>query len=144
MSKPSQFYINGTSASPRVEQIFIRKTKWRTEVASGKNGEILDAIRFFILARLQLSRVSKWDAIQFFQAGSVRGGVHGVHSPNPSVKKKLKCAQFGSRGYIIFTSMFTPEGSVRLVNASMIFGVGLMISINRLCTRISNCSRASL
>ncbi len=34
------------------------------------------------------------DAIRFFQDESVRGGVHGVHPPNLSVKKKLKCAKF--------------------------------------------------
>jgi hypothetical protein len=46
--------------------------------------------------------------------------------------------------YIIFTSTFTPEGSEKLVSASMIFGPGFKMSITRLCIRISNCSRASL
>jgi hypothetical protein len=46
--------------------------------------------------------------------------------------------------YIIFTSISTPDGSESDVNASINFGTGLMISIKRLCTRISNCSRASL
>lgn len=35
-------------------------------------------------------------------------------------------------GYIILTSILTPLGKVRFVSASMIFGVGLMMSINRL------------
>jgi len=47
-------------------------------------------------------------------------------------------------GYIIFTSMLTPLGKLRLVSASMTFGEGLRMSISRLCTRISNCSRAFL
>ena len=46
--------------------------------------------------------------------------------------------------YIILTSIFTPEGSERLVSASTTFGPGLRISTTRLCIRISNCSRASL
>ena len=40
--------------------------------------------------------------------------------------------------------MFTPDGSERFVSASTTFGPGFMISITRLCVRISNCSRASL
>jgi len=46
--------------------------------------------------------------------------------------------------YIIFTSMLTPDGRERLVNASTTLGLGLRMSITRLCVRISNCSRASL
>ncbi len=46
--------------------------------------------------------------------------------------------------YIIFTSISTPDGNESDVNDSINLGTGLMISIKRLCTRISNCSRASL
>ncbi len=46
--------------------------------------------------------------------------------------------------YIIFTSMLTPDGRERLVNASITFALGFSMSITRLCMRISNCSRASL
>jgi len=46
--------------------------------------------------------------------------------------------------YIIFTSIVTPEGSVRFVRASTTFGDGERISISRLWIRISNCSRAFL
>jgi hypothetical protein len=40
--------------------------------------------------------------------------------------------------------MSTPDGKLRFVSASMVFWDGLMISINRLCVRISNCSREFL
>ncbi len=46
--------------------------------------------------------------------------------------------------YIIFTSISTPAGRFKFVNALMVFGVGLRISMRRLCTRISYCSRAFL
>ena len=46
--------------------------------------------------------------------------------------------------YNILTSIVTPEGSERLVRASITFGEGSRMSMMRLCTRISNCSRASL
>src|SRR5690606_17553084 len=41
-------------------------------------------------------------------------------------------------------SMSTPLGRSRRISASTVCGVGLTISINRLCVRISNCSRESL
>lgn len=40
--------------------------------------------------------------------------------------------------------MSTPAGKFKLVRASITFGFGLKMSINRLCVRISYCSRASL
>ena len=40
--------------------------------------------------------------------------------------------------------MFTPDGSDKFVRASTTFALGSMMSITRLCIRISNCSRASL
>src|SRR3989344_8534258 len=46
--------------------------------------------------------------------------------------------------YTIFTSMLTPDGSERLVSASISFGDGERMSTKRLCTLISNCSRAFL
>jgi hypothetical protein len=36
----------------------------------------------------------------------------------------------GQNGYAILTSIVTPDGSERFVRASMIFGVGSMMSIN--------------
>jgi len=52
--------------------------------------------------------------------------------------------RFWKNDYIIFTSILTPDGSERFVRASTTFGLGLRMSITRLCVRISNCSRASL
>ena len=46
--------------------------------------------------------------------------------------------------YTILMSASTPDGRFRFVNASISCGVGLMISMRRLWTRTSNCSRASL
>ena len=40
--------------------------------------------------------------------------------------------------------MSTPDGKSNFINASTVFGVGLTMSIKRLCVRISNCSRESL
>jgi len=40
--------------------------------------------------------------------------------------------------------MSTPDGKSNLINESTVCGVGLMMSIRRLCVRISNCSRESL
>src|SRR5699024_3406940 len=41
-------------------------------------------------------------------------------------------------------SISTPDCKSKRINESTVWGVGLMISIKRLCVRISNCSRASL
>ncbi len=46
--------------------------------------------------------------------------------------------------YYSLISISTPDGKSRRINASTVFGVGLTISIRRLCVRISNCSRESL
>src|SRR3989344_4003809 len=46
--------------------------------------------------------------------------------------------------YSIFTSIFTPDGSDRLVSASTSLPDGFTMSTRRLCARISNCSRAFL
>src|SRR5579885_941643 len=46
--------------------------------------------------------------------------------------------------YYSLTSMSTPAGRFKRVSASTVLLVGSMISIKRLCVRISNCSRASL
>ena len=56
-------------------------------------------------------------------------------------RKKLK---FTQSSYIILTSIDTPDGSERFVSASITLALGLMMSMTRLCIRISNCSRASL
>lgn len=61
------------------------------------------------------------------------------------ITKKTRCFRSGSfYFYIILTSILTPDGNDRLVNASITFGAGFNISITRLWVRISNCSRASL
>ena len=41
-------------------------------------------------------------------------------------------------------SMSTPDGKSKRINESTVCGVGLTMSIRRLCVRISNCSRESL
>lgn len=45
---------------------------------------------------------------------------------------------------IILISMSTPAGRLRLDKASMVLGLLSLRSINRLCVRISNCSREVL
>ena len=40
--------------------------------------------------------------------------------------------------------MSTPAGRSRRISESTVFGVGSMMSISRLCVRISKCSRESL
>src|SRR5699024_11093389 len=46
--------------------------------------------------------------------------------------------------YYNFISISTPDGRSHLRNESTVCGVGLSMSIKRLCVRISNCSLASL
>src|SRR3989344_5316387 len=46
--------------------------------------------------------------------------------------------------YTILISISTPAGTLRLESDSMIFWLGFKISMSRLWTRISNCSRESL
>src|SRR5699024_8710846 len=46
--------------------------------------------------------------------------------------------------YYNLISISTPEGRSRRMSESTVCGVGLTISISRLCVRISNCSRPSL
>jgi len=59
--------------------------------------------------------------------------------------QKMKCRKPESASdYIIFISISTPAGKFKLVSALIVRGVGFIISIMRLCTRISNCSRAFL
>src|SRR5699024_7982064 len=46
--------------------------------------------------------------------------------------------------YYNFISISTAYGRSNLINESTVCGVGLRMSINRVCVRISNCSLASL
>src|SRR5699024_10754914 len=46
--------------------------------------------------------------------------------------------------YYNFISISTPDGSSNLINESAVSGLGLSMSIIRLCVRISDCSLASL
>src|SRR5699024_200404 len=46
--------------------------------------------------------------------------------------------------YYNFISIRPPDGISNLITASTVCGVGLRMSITRLCVRISNCSLASL
>ena len=46
--------------------------------------------------------------------------------------------------HFIFISTSTPAGRFKFVSAPMIFGFGFRMSMRRLCTRISYCSRAFL
>ena len=44
----------------------------------------------------------------------------------------FKLLTFTNSSYIIFTSIFTPDGKLKLVNASITFGFGLIMSISLL------------
>lgn len=57
---------------------------------------------------------------------------------------ETECPCLDYRCYIILISMSTPAGRFRFDNSSIVFAVGLTMSIKRLCTRISYCSRAFL
>src|SRR5574344_1850438 len=74
----------------------------------------------------------------------------GIHSPIGS--EDLGHAHFSSDNgfhdgdppYFAVTSMSTPLGRASFRMASTVSFVGLTMSINLLCVRISNCSRLSL
>src|SRR3990167_7450895 len=92
----------------------------------------------------------------------VRFGLNGTRSLiEPSNKRphdnitiyiSVKYLKIPFRGFLdavaiaiyILISISTPAGSDKFVSASMTFGVGPYTSINRLCVRISNCSRDDL
>src|SRR5581483_3669366 len=64
------------------------------------------------------------------------------NSPDVLTRRFLR---FDNKGFCYsLTSMSTPAGRFKRVSASTVLFVGSMISIKRLCVRISNCSRASL
>ena len=69
--------------------------------------------------------------------------LHASHNPRWRIVTIFK-PHGSERPYIIFTSISTPAGRLRLVSELIVPGVGLRISINRLCTLISNCSRVFL
>src|SRR6202041_3579686 len=80
---------------------------------------------------------------------------HGDGNDLPLVVEDLGHAELGAQHSLDFSghvvrslysliSMSTPAGRSSRISESTVFGVGSMMSIRRLCVRISKCSRESL
>src|SRR5579859_2325786 len=66
------------------------------------------------------------------------------YTPSFVPHKNKEARSFGLLWYYILISTSHPAGNDRFIRLSIVFGVGSVTSMSRLCTRISNCSRPFL